>query len=307
MTLSRPEATALARKCIPIMRQRSNLSIPPGLEYTLTEQDITLRNMCRLWAGMGYIYNISFNEYNIIVKRILPPSREAQSYGDRRKADSYEVEANFYEKVALDLIADGVIIPVPYFTERAGGQITICMSRLEGRGGPYNDDETYAVLRWLAQFHAATWGSKYGHSEKGLQRIGSYWHLDTRPDEHDSMPRRGWEGRLKNAAKAIDERLKRDTTQCCIHGDAKDANMLFSGKNDKCSVAMYDFQYCGKAPPTVDLAYFFCVGVGTTDDNDELLTYYHNELMRRLPTDVTKPSLDDLQDSLALAFCDFQR
>ena len=36
--------------------------------------------------------------------------------------------------------------------------------------------------------------------------------------------------------------------QCCIHGDAKDANMMFDGKG---GVSMYDFQYCGRAPPSV--------------------------------------------------------
>ena len=59
------------------------------------------------------------------------------------------------------------------------------------------------------------------------------------------MPRKGWEGRLKLAARAIDERLRRDEMQCCIHGDAKDANMLFHSDDDGSGgVSMYDFQYC---------------------------------------------------------------
>jgi hypothetical protein len=307
MALSREEAADLARQCVPLMRERSNLSIPTDLERSLTEKDVQVQNKCRLWAGMGFIYTISFHNYIIVVKRIMPPPKERQSFGDRRKAVSYEVEAAFYENVALDLVNGGLSIPVPFLVQRDGGQITICMSYLEGRGGPYNDSETYAVLSWLAQLHAATWGEKADQLVCGLQPIGSYWHLDTRPDEHDSMARRGWEGRLKLAAKAIDERLKRDNMQCCIHGDAKDANMLFSGKGERCTVSMYDFQYYGKAPPAVDLAYFLCVGVGSTDEDGELLKYYHKELLNRLAPGSPRPSLVELKDSLALAFCDFQR
>lgn len=308
MALTVEEAADLARQCIPLMRNRSKLPVPAGLENKLTHKDVDVQNMCRLWAGMGYIYKISFHEYSIIVKRIMPPPKGRQSFGDRRKAVSYEVEASFYDNVALHLVDGGLSIPVPYFVQRDGGQITICMSYLEGSSGPYNDHEVYAVLRWMAQLHAATWGTKVDELVSlGLQPIGSYWHLETRPDEHGSMSRIGWEGRLKLAASAIDERLKRDNMQCCIHGDTKDANMLFSGKGEGCCVSMYDFQYCGKAPPTVDLAYFLCVSVGSTDDNGELLRYYHKELSSRIPHGTNLPSFDELKKSLALAFCDFQR
>ena len=43
------------------------------------------------------------------------------------------------------------------------------------------------------------------------------------------MPTRGWEGRLRLAAKGLDARLKADAMQTIVHGDAKDANMLFAG------------------------------------------------------------------------------
>ena len=262
-----------------------------------------------------HLCNVSISgRYNIIVKRILPPPKNRQSFGDRRKAVSYHVESNFYQNVASKLISDrNLSIPVPYYVERNDetDEVTICMSRLEGSpGGLGSNDEIYAVLRWLATLHAATWGRKADELVEtgGLHPIGSYWHLDTRPDEHDSMPRRGWEGRLKRAARAIDERLKRDPMQCCIHGDAKDANMLFSadGNNGSC-VSMYDFQYVGKAPPSIDLAYFFCVAAACGGTNKEFLAFYHNELVSQLGDDGEHPSLKQLEDSLALAFCDFQR
>jgi Ser/Thr protein kinase RdoA (MazF antagonist) len=116
----------------------------------------------------------------------------------------------------------------------------------------YNSEH---VMQWLAKFHAATWKK----STNGVQPIGSYWHLDTRPSEWEDIPRSGWEGRLKLAARAIDNRLKRDPLQCWIHGDTKDANIL-SARNKQEGIAFCDFQYCGGGPPSKDLAYY-CVPI----------------------------------------------
>lgn len=210
---------------------------------------------------MGYIYQVTVKlpssskpkQQSFIIKRVIPPPKNSRSFGDQRKAASYLIEANFYQTIAPKLIEEhGLSIPIPYHVERDedNDQVTICMSRLEGSPGYLENDKVHSVLTWLATLHAATWGSKADDyvNQKLVQPIGSYWHLDTRPSEHDSMSRSGWEGRLKLAARAIDERLKRDGMQCCIHGDAKDANMLF---NKEGQVSMYDFQYCGKAPPSV--------------------------------------------------------
>lgn len=304
MPLSSSEALRLARECIPKMME--NKHIPDDFDVTnLCEKDLKVNSVCRLWAGMGYIYDVNIRgNAHIIVKHIVPPPKRSRSFGDERKASSYLVEANFYEHVAPLLIAENKLsIPVPYHVENDSDKsITICMSRLEGSPGYLSDEkQIHATLTWMATFHAATWGKVDELvEEKGLQPIGSYWHLDTRPSEHDSMPRRGWEGRLKRAARAIDERLKRDPMQTVIHGDLKDANMLFSNN----SVGIYDFQYCGKAPPTVDLAYFFCVAVGDADD--AYLEFYHSQLSSLLVLD-SPPTLAQLKDSLAIAFCDFQR
>ena len=284
-----------------------NKHVPEDFDlHSLCEKDVIVKSICRLWAGMGYIYDVSVKrEFHIIVKHIVPPPKHSRSFGDKRKAVSYEVEANFYRHVAPTLIAENKLsIPVPYHVENdSDNSITICMSRLEGSPGYLSDeDQIHVALKWMATLHAATWDKADSLvEEKGLQPIGSYWHLDTRPSEHESMPRRGWEGRLKRAARAIDERLKRDQMQCCIHGDLKDANMLFSNN----SVGIYDFQYCGKAPPTVDLAYFFCVAVGDADD--AYLEFYHNQLSSLLGTSCNPPTLTQLKESLSIAFCDFQR
>ena len=254
-TINRTEATRLARRCLPKIKHESSdgalETISDGTIETVSENNVTITSLCRLWAGMGYIYQVTITlptKKFFIVKRVIPPPIKSRSFGDERKAKSYTIEAKFYEYIAPTLIEKGLSIPVPYYIERdANDQITICMSRLEGSPGYLEESNIYAVLTWLATLHAATWGPIVDeYVNQGLvQSIGSYWHLDTRPDEHDSMPRRGWEGRLKLAARTIDERLKRDKMQCCIHGDAKDANMLFyeSGDGGEGGVSMYDFLY----------------------------------------------------------------
>jgi len=310
MPLTSSEALRLAQECLPKMRENKHISE----DLKLKSKDLSIRNVCRLWAGMGFIYEITIKkkgDFHIIVKHIVPPPKQSRSFGDKRKAKSYEVEANFYRNVAPMLIEEHKLsIPVPYHIENdSDNSITICMSRLNGSPGYLSDDsQIHSVLLWLATFHAATWGEKadYYVKEKGLQPIGSYWHLDTRPSEHDAMPRGGcWRGRLKLAARAIDERLKRDPFQSIIHGDMKEANIMFS-KDDVGMAGIYDFQYCGKAPATVDLAYFFCVAVGSADV-DSYLEFYHKELVGRLDTNSTHPSLVQLRESLLIAFCDFQR
>jgi hypothetical protein len=279
--------------------------------------DIKVTTLCSLWSGMGHIYKVSLwkGKYELIIKHVAPPSPKRQSFGDRRKADSYQVEAIFYEALSSKLIREHQVnIPTPYLVTHgpAPGEITVCMSLLEGKDVDTSDlNHAHAVLTWLARLHSSYFGKDRIDqlvNDLGLQFTGGYWYLDTRPDEHDSMPRSGWEGRLKRAARAIDECLKRDPMQCLIHGDAKEANILVQASNndDTVQVAMYDFQYCGKGTPTRDLAYFLCSSC--CDDNEtELVEYYYNRLVEFLPSDVTPPTLEHLRISLELAFCDYCR
>lgn len=270
---------------------------------------VHVKTVCRLWAGMGHVYELSFgsNSRNstqkFIVKCVDPGPSQVDSIGGRRKAASYQVEANFYENYANDLIDNHDLpLPRPHHVEHNGNQTIICMSKLEQdnarhHGTTNNVDEQ--VIKWLARLHASTWES----NAEGLQPIGSYWYLDTRPDEHADMPRTGWQGRLKRAARAIDGRLQRDSMQCIIHGDAKEANILWT---DHGEVAMCDFQYCGKGPPTRDLAYFLCSSTNAQDE-EALLKVYYDELIELLPNTATRPSFEQLQESLELACCDYAR
>ncbi|KAK7230832.1 phosphotransferase [Aureococcus anophagefferens] len=117
-------------------------------------------------------------------------------------------------------------------------------------------DEPPRVLSGLAKLHALFWGAEADAAVAGgLAAQGEYWYLDTRPDEHAAMPTKGWEGRLRLAARAIDDRLKSDSSQTIVHGDAKSANIIFAADGEP---LFYDFQYVGKACCAKDLAYCLC-------------------------------------------------
>jgi hypothetical protein len=300
--VSPDQALQLVRKCLPKLEQSKK---------ELNASDMKISTMCSLWSGMGHIYKVSLwgGQANLVIKHVAPPNPKRQSFGDKRKADSYQVEANFYDKLASSLIDDfNMNIPVPYLVEHgpAAGEITICMSLLEGKA---MYDEVRVVLDWMAKFHAIYWGNEAIDqlvAEVGLQAVGSYWHLDTRPDEHQSMPRNGWEGRLKRAARAVDDCLKRDPMQCLIHGDTKDANILLL--NGSSEVALYDFQYCGKGSPTRDLAYYLCTS--SDHDNEDYAKHYYDQLVKNLSKNDSffpPPTYKHFKDSLELALADFCR
>ena len=96
--------------------------------------------------------------------------------------------------------------------------------------------EIRTALRWLAWFHALN----LDRESEGLWECGSYWHLDTRPDELAALE----DLALKAAAAEIDAALKRCPYQTIIHGDAKLANFVFSEDGDR--AAAVDFQYVGR-------------------------------------------------------------
>jgi len=372
-----------AKECLPKIFQDEGINDSSASSLSaISTNDVTIRQLCRLWGGKGYIYKITVQvgdenkgkqSFTFVMKHIAEPpgAYDTLPLGDRRKALSYHVEANFYRHLASDAVFHhNLVVPRPYLVvdgaddhkdadnskekNNTNGDIIICMSYLEGQDFDsayysYNPTRSrfrkpaHLALDWLATFHASHWdvitthendGTKTTSSSleeliqsTGLQPIGSYWHLDTRPDEHASMARRGWEGRLKRAARAIDQCLKRDPMQCIIHGDPKSANIMLvkqstaaaSTEDNNTVAAFYDFQYCGKGSPTRDLAYFLCSSCDE-DEEETLVSYYHERLVAQLQSNNKRlaeekslkrsleiPTLDHLRDSLALAYCDFCR
>ena len=80
--------------------------------------------------------------------------------------------------------------------------------------------------------------------------MGTYWHLDTRPEEFEKIEHK----QLKSKAHRIDEILKECEFQTIVHGDAKLANFCFSEHGE--GVAAVDFQYVGRGCGMKDVTYF---------------------------------------------------
>mmetsp|Transcript_19375 Transcript_19375/g.45261 ORF Transcript_19375/g.45261 Transcript_19375/m.45261 type:complete len:152 (+) Transcript_19375:38-493(+) len=98
--------------------------------------------------------------------------------------------------------------------------------------------------------------------------------------------------------------------QTVVHGDAKDANMLFSTEGGQVVAQLYDFQYAGRAPPSKDLAYFLACAAGAAEGETEdvLLARYHATLSSALlKSGKTPPKLGALRESLWVAYADLAR
>ena len=297
------EALRLANCCLPkLFTEKQSLPV---------DDNVTVTRICGLWSGMGSIYRLTFADKSIAVKHIpaplAHPDPTTMSFGDCRKATAYQIETNFYEYVAPRL-QSVLNVPECYYLERDDKSITMCLEWVDGCFS-HDLDSIQAVLTWLATLHVAYWGIHNDETMRtNVHTLGSYWHLDTRPEEHADMKNHGWEGRLKRAARAIDGCLKRDSMQCLIHGDAKDANILLRKRHQQIMVTLVDFQYCGLGPPTRDLAYFLASSVDTDEyDEEDLVDYYYQELLKRLPPSCNPPTLSHLKESLELAYCDFCR
>jgi len=163
-----------------------------------------------------------------------------------------------------------------------------------------------ACLDWLASFHATFLNSP----AQGLWECGSYWHLDTRPDELAALE----DVSLREAASLIDQQLRLCRYQTLVHGDAKLANFCFTGDTPQPDVAAVDFQYVGRGCGMKDVAYF----VGSCLREDEcqalestLLDYYFSRLGQRVTE--KKPGSDtnelerEWRELYDVAWADFHR
>lgn len=163
------------------------------------------------------------------------------------------------------------------------------------------DKEIKACLSWLAHFHALF----LGVAPEGLWPVGTYWHLETRPDELEAMD----DAKLKAAARDIDRILSECCFKTIVHGDAKLANFCFSQSGRV--VAAVDFQYVGGGCGMKDVVYF----LGSCMEEREcekrvpgLLDYYFTELKISVRADVDYVALEkEWRDMFAFAWTDFHR
>ncbi len=241
-----------------------------------------------LWSGYGDIVRYQLygcEKQTVIVKHVCPPNKRHHprgwdtNLGHNRKLQSYEVEANWYQHWAAH--CDHYCrVPTCFGLKQANHQTTILLEDLDSCGFPLrlnrlNTDQIHACLAWLAHFHA----SFIEQEPVGLWPVGTYWHLNTRPDEWEAMT----DGPLKMAAAELDNRLNDAHFKTLVHGDAKVANFCFSG--DKNVVAAVDFQYVGGGCGIKDVAYFMgsCLSEEECEQQEEaILTYYFESLTHSL-------------------------
>lgn len=162
--------------------------------------------------------------------------------------------------------------------------------------------EVKTCLRWLANFHATFMGQK----PEGLWEVGTYWHLDTRPEEFEKIELT----ELKQKGHQIDETLKGCKYQTLVHGDAKVANFCFSASGAQ--VAAVDFQYVGGGCGMKDVAYFLgsCLSGEECELNEQdLLDFYFLELKRALSNStIDQAALEtEWRAMFPLAWTDFTR
>ena len=106
-------------------------------------------------------------------------------------------------------------------------------------------EEIAECLAWLAQFHV----SYLRKTPTGLWNVGTYWYLETRPQELAALD----DQRLREAAPVIDKKLNTCMYKTFVHGDAKLAYFYFAKDGP---IAGVDFQYVGGGCGMKDVAYF---------------------------------------------------
>ncbi|PWN06031.1 phosphotransferase [Rhodohalobacter mucosus] len=218
-----------------------------------------------LWSGYGKILRVRVaggQTGSVVVKHIQTnetkqhPRGWNTDIGHRRKLRSYKVETHWYERYSSESTAR---VPRCLAVDHHGDDVLIVLEDLNVSGYPLRKSEVGwkeidRVLKWLADFHSGF----LGQTPDGLWEQGTYWHLETRPQEYKVLS----DKRLKEAAPLIDQKLRSCTYKTFVHGDAKLANFCFSEQGD---VAAVDFQYAGGGCGMKDVAYF----IGSCLDEEE--------------------------------------
>ena len=211
-----------------------------------------------LWSGYGEIVRMHLTGAevdSVVLKHVRFPDEANHPRGwhsDRghlRKVRSYEVEMAWYHDFSR-LCNELCRVPGCYLSETIGEEHIMVLEDLDAAGFPLRKShlskpEVTACLKWLANFHATFMGA----SPYSLWEFGTYWHLDTRPDELAVTE----DASIRRAAPAIDAVLNGCRYQSFVHGDAKVANFCFSKDGE--AVAAVDFQYVGGGCGMKDVAY----------------------------------------------------
>jgi hypothetical protein len=248
-----------------------------------------------LWSGYGKIsrYQLDDSPLNTVVVKFIALNQASEhprgwntDFSHQRKVKSYQIETHWYKKWN-HLCPDNCRVPQFIGAFSQGKDQWIILEDLTLnfplRKQELNLSEVKVCLQWLANFHATF----LNHSPSGLWKVGTYWHLKTRPDEFKKMV----SSPLKSKAHLIDELLNNCSYQTIVHGDAKLANFCFSQDDKK--VAAVDFQYVGGGCGMKDVAYFLGSCLSSSECSlyqNELLDFYFSALKDILKS--TAPSIN---------------
>ncbi|MEO9871818.1 phosphotransferase [Ekhidna sp.] len=285
------------------------------LKITEAKAIIRTESVQTLWSGYGEIkrYYLEGGKYpNVIVKHIqlsdtdIHPKGWNTSLSHHRKLKSYQVERKWYQQYANQTNIH-CRVPQSYYAVEEGTDLLLVMEDLDSVGFNIRLHHEEVALKdaknclsWLAHFHARFMGD----TGDGLWPIGTYWHLNTRPDELERMENIS----LKKAANGIDQQLNNSTYQTLVHGDAKLANFCF---NKNGTVAAVDFQYVGRGCGIKDVVYFIssCFDEEACEKYEpELLNHYFKQLEIALNKIVDYQSVKEEWSMLyRYAWADFYR
>ncbi|MEN8258932.1 MAG: phosphotransferase [Thermodesulfobacteriota bacterium] len=284
---------------------------------TGAEEISKIEDIQTLWSGYGTImrYGLKGGDRDrVVIKHVKLPDQGGHPRGwntdlsHQRKIRSYQVETAWYRNWA-NLCDHSCRIPQCLALESSDDEFLMVFEDLDASGfparkGSVSMGEMQACLKWLANFHAAF----MGHEPRGLWQVGTYWHLDTRPDELavlDDIP-------LKQAASQIDKKLRASPYQTFVHGDAKLANFCFTGDGQQ--VAAVDFQYVGAGCGMKDVAYFMgsCLHEEECERHGaDLLNFYFSQLNEALTTRQSTIDPADIEHDwrslFPVAWTDFHR
>lgn len=276
-----------------------------------------------LWSGYGQIVRLKLSGGiypSVILKHIKLPDAKKHPRGwntdlsHQRKIRSYQIEAHWYQHYAAHC-ANDCVVPACLAVNTQESETILVLTDLDVEGFDIRKtsvdiQDIHACLEWLACFHATFLNSK----SDGLWECGSYWHLDTRPDELAALS----DIRLRQAAPLIDQKLRQCRYQTLVHGDAKLANFCFHPNNSTLNssprVAAVDFQYIGRGCGIKDVAYF----IGSCLDENEceamesqLLDYYFSILIDCVALKQNRVNTVELENEwrelYPVAWADFHR
>ncbi|MDH3347358.1 MAG: ecdysteroid 22-kinase family protein [Desulfobulbaceae bacterium] len=255
---------------------------------TGAEKVYKIEDIQTLWSGYGTIMRYGLkgcDKNSVVIKHVKLPDQNNHPRGwntnlsHQRKIRSYQIETAWYRNWAARC-DNSCRIPHSLALESSDDEFLLVLEDLDANGFSVRKNsvsmtEMQACLKWLANFHATFLDKE----PTGLWQVGTYWHLETRPDEFEALD----DLKLKQAAPQIDKKLRSSPYQTFVHGDAKLANFCFSA--DGRDVAAVDFQYVGGGCGIKDVAYF--IGSCLYEEDCEryemkLLNWYFTELKKAL-------------------------